>query len=80
MIATGELVGSVVILGGVATVFGAFISLANAKFKVWEDPRIDGVRGPAARRRLRRLRSSGLPCVRRGRGQRHPGAPRAARS
>lgn len=44
MIAPGEVAGSVAILGGVATVFGAFISLANAKFKVWEDPRIDGVR------------------------------------
>ena len=44
MIATGEVVGSVAILGGVAAVFGAFISLANAKFKVWEGPRIDGVR------------------------------------
>jgi len=44
VIAPGEVVGSVAILGGVATVFGAFISLANAKFKVWEDPRIDGVR------------------------------------
>jgi RnfABCDGE-type electron transport complex B subunit len=44
MIAPGEIVGSVAILGGVATVFGAFISLANAKFKVWEDPRIDGAR------------------------------------
>jgi len=44
LIAPGEVAGSVAILGGVATVFGAFISLANAKFKVWEDPRIDGVR------------------------------------
>ena len=44
MIAPGEVVGSVAILGGVATVFGAFISLANAKFKVWEDPRIDSAR------------------------------------
>lgn len=44
MIAPGEVVVSVAVLGGVATVFGAFISLANAKFKVWEDPRIDGVR------------------------------------
>jgi Na+-translocating ferredoxin:NAD+ oxidoreductase RNF subunit RnfB len=44
VIAPGEVAGSVAILGGVATVFGAFISLANAKFKVWEDPRIDGVR------------------------------------
>jgi len=40
----GELMLSVAILGGVATVFGAFISLANVKFKVWEDPRVDGVR------------------------------------
>lgn len=44
MIAPGEVLGSVAVLGGVATVFGAFISLANATFKVWEDPRIDGVR------------------------------------
>ncbi len=44
MIVSGEVVASVAILGGVATVFGSFISLANAKFKVWEDPRIDGVR------------------------------------
>jgi len=44
VIAPGEIVGSVAILGGVATVCGAFISLANAKFHVWEDPRIDGVR------------------------------------
>ena len=40
----GELIGSVAILGGVATVFGALISLVNAKFKVWEDPRVDEVR------------------------------------
>ena len=40
MIAPGEVAGSVAILGGVATVFGAFISLANAKFKVWEDRRV----------------------------------------
>jgi electron transport complex protein RnfB len=44
VIAPGEIVGSVAILGGVTTVFGAFISLVNAKFKVWEDPRIEGVR------------------------------------
>jgi RnfABCDGE-type electron transport complex B subunit len=44
VIVSGEVVASVAILGGVATVFGSFISLANAKFKVWEDPRIDGVR------------------------------------
>ena len=44
MIAPADLAVSVAVLGGVATVFGAFISLANAKFKVYEDPRIDGVR------------------------------------
>jgi electron transport complex protein RnfB len=44
MIAPGEVVGSVAILGGVATVFGTCISLVNARFKVWEDPRIEGVR------------------------------------
>jgi len=44
MMAPGEIVGSVAVLGGVATFFAAFIALANAKFKVWEDPRVDGVR------------------------------------
>jgi len=44
VIAPADLAVSVAVLGGVATVFGAFISLANAKFKVYEDPRIDGVR------------------------------------
>jgi H+/Na+-translocating ferredoxin:NAD+ oxidoreductase subunit B len=44
MIAPGEVVGSVAILGGVATLFGTFISVANARFKVWEDPRVDGVK------------------------------------
>jgi electron transport complex protein RnfB len=44
MIAPGEMLGSVAILGGVATVFGAAITVVNARFKVWEDPRIDGVR------------------------------------
>ncbi len=44
MIAPAEVLGSVAILGGVATVFGACISVVNARFKVWEDPRIDGVR------------------------------------
>ena len=39
-----QLVLSVAILGGIATVFGAFISAVNARFKVWEDPRVDGVR------------------------------------
>ena len=44
MIAPGEVLGSVAILGGVATVFGAAITVVNARFKVWEDPRIDAVR------------------------------------
>jgi Na+-translocating ferredoxin:NAD+ oxidoreductase RNF subunit RnfB len=44
VIAPADLAVSVAVLGGVATVFGTFISLANAKFKVYEDPRIDGVR------------------------------------
>ncbi len=44
MIAPAEVAGSVAVLGGVATVFGALISLANHRFKVWEDPRIDEVR------------------------------------
>lgn len=44
MIAPGEVLGSVGILGGVATVFGTAISVVNARFKVWEDPRIDAVR------------------------------------
>ncbi|HSW31354.1 MAG TPA: (Fe-S)-binding protein [Longimicrobiales bacterium] len=44
MISTGGVLEAVAILGGVATFFAAFIALANAKFKVWEDPRVDGVR------------------------------------
>lgn len=44
MIAPAEVLGSVAILGGVATVFGAAISVVNARFRVWEDPRIDDVR------------------------------------
>ena len=44
MIAPGEVLGSVAILGGVATAFGACISVVNARFRVWEDPRIDAVR------------------------------------
>ncbi|MDH3270837.1 MAG: 4Fe-4S binding protein [Gemmatimonadota bacterium] len=44
MIAPAEVLGSVAILGGVATVFGAAISVVNARFKVWEDPRVDAVR------------------------------------
>ncbi|MBT8397398.1 MAG: RnfABCDGE type electron transport complex subunit B [Gemmatimonadetes bacterium] len=34
---------SVAILGGVGLTFGGLIALANAKLKVWEDPRIDAV-------------------------------------
>jgi Na+-translocating ferredoxin:NAD+ oxidoreductase RNF subunit RnfB len=34
---------SVLILGGVGLAFGILIALANAKLKVWEDPRIDAV-------------------------------------
>jgi electron transport complex protein RnfB len=34
---------SVAILGGVGLVFGTLIALANAKLKVWEDPRIGSV-------------------------------------
>lgn len=39
-----EILVSVAVLGGVAAVFGALISLANRRFAVWEDPRIEGVR------------------------------------
>ena len=34
---------SVAILGGVGLTFGTLIAVANAKLKVWEDPRIDAV-------------------------------------
>lgn len=34
---------SVAILGGLGLTFGALIALANARMKVWEDPRIDAV-------------------------------------
>ena len=34
---------SVAVLGGVGLTFGTLIALANAKLKVWEDPRIDAV-------------------------------------
>lgn len=37
------IVDSVLILGGTGLVFAAFIAVANRKFKVWEDPRIDTV-------------------------------------
>ncbi|MBE0617258.1 MAG: RnfABCDGE type electron transport complex subunit B [Proteobacteria bacterium] len=44
MFEIGGIFVAVAVLGGVATFFAAFIALANAKFKVWEDPRVDGVR------------------------------------
>ncbi|NJD18227.1 MAG: Fe-S cluster protein, partial [Gemmatimonadetes bacterium] len=44
MIAPGEILGSVAVLGGVSSVLAAFVALVNSKFKVWEDPRVDGVR------------------------------------
>ena len=37
------IIQSVAILGGVGLTFGVFIALANAKLKVWEDPRIGSV-------------------------------------
>lgn len=37
------LVQSVLILGGVCFVFGVLIALADSRFKVWEDPRIEAV-------------------------------------
>ena len=44
MITPSQILESVAVLGGVAAVFGSFISVVHAKFKVWEDPRIDGAR------------------------------------
>jgi Na+-translocating ferredoxin:NAD+ oxidoreductase subunit B len=44
MISVNVVLLSVVILGAFSAVFAAFIAAANAKFKVFEDPRIDGVR------------------------------------
>ncbi|HSM36460.1 MAG TPA: RnfABCDGE type electron transport complex subunit B [Longimicrobiales bacterium] len=43
MIAPGAVLGSAAILGGVGLTFGILIALANARLKVWEDPRIEGV-------------------------------------
>lgn len=43
MIAPADVVGSVAILGGVGLTFGGLIALANAHFRVWEDPRISAV-------------------------------------
>lgn len=39
------ILNSVLILGGTGLVFAVFIAVANRKFKVWEDPRIDAVAG-----------------------------------
>ncbi len=44
MVTPSQILESVSVLGGVTIVFGAFIALVHSKFKVWEDPRIDGVR------------------------------------
>lgn len=44
MVSPQELLVSIIVLGGVAMVFGILISVVNANFKVWEDPRVDGVR------------------------------------
>ena len=37
------ILGSVAILGGVGLTFGTLIALANRRFRVWEDPRIESV-------------------------------------
>lgn len=44
MISLSDVLVSIAVLGGVATVFGVAISVVNARFRVWEDPRIDEVR------------------------------------
>lgn len=44
MISLSDVLVSIAVLGGVATVFGVAISVVNARFRVWEDPRIDAVR------------------------------------
>lgn len=41
----GLILTAVAILGGLGHTFGAFIAMAHAKLKVWEDPRIDAVTG-----------------------------------
>ncbi|HEX9885730.1 MAG TPA: RnfABCDGE type electron transport complex subunit B [Longimicrobiales bacterium] len=43
MISLSSVLLSVAILGGVGLTFGALIALTNARMKVWEDPRVDGV-------------------------------------
>ncbi|MBM3500875.1 MAG: Fe-S cluster protein [Armatimonadetes bacterium] len=44
MVSASTVLLSVVILGVFSAAFAGFIAAANAKFKVFEDPRIDGVR------------------------------------
>lgn len=43
MVAPSSVVASAAILGGVGLTFGALIALANARLRVWEDPRVEGV-------------------------------------
>jgi len=43
MLAPSAILGSVAILGGLGFTFGTLIAVANARLKVWEDPRIDDV-------------------------------------
>ncbi len=42
-VSTSSLLASVAVLGGVGTTFGALIALANARFRVEEDPRVDAL-------------------------------------
>lgn len=44
MISLSDILVSIAVLGGVATLFGVAIAVVNARFRVWEDPRIDAVR------------------------------------
>ena len=37
------ILNSALILGGVGLFFGFVIAMVNKRFRVWEDPRIDGV-------------------------------------
>lgn len=45
MISLSSIGVSVLVLGGVSLTFGALIALANARFRVQEDPRVDAVTG-----------------------------------
>ncbi len=44
MVSLRDILESISVLGGVTIVFGAFIAIVHSRFKVFEDPRIDGVR------------------------------------